>query len=100
MPPNPTTPLTHDLLPMGLIKRLLGGFSIFTMVMTIPQVLTIWIRHQAAGVSIVSWGAYLVSATVWLWYGARKRDKNIYLPCLGWIMLDVAVIVGALVYSQ
>ncbi|HKD51079.1 MAG TPA: PQ-loop domain-containing transporter [Candidatus Acidoferrum sp.] len=50
--------------------------SIFTMVMTIPQVLTIWIRHQAAGVSLLSWGAYLVSAAVWLWYGLQKRDKN------------------------
>lgn len=99
MPPNPTTPHTHDLLPMGLIKRLLGSLSIFTMVMTIPQVLTIWIRHQAAGVSMLSWGAYLLSAGVWLWYGVRKRDKNIYLPCLGWILLDAAVIVGTLAYG-
>ena len=99
MPPNPTAPLTHDLLPMGLIKRLLGSLSFFTMVMTIPQVLTIWIRHQAAGISLVSWGAYLASAAVWLWYGVRKRDKNIYLPCLGWILLGAAIIIGAPAYG-
>lgn len=98
MPPNPVPP-THDLLLMGRIKRLLGSLSLFTMVMTIPQVLTIWIRHQAAGVSLLSWGAYLVSAAVWLWYGLQKRDKNIYLPCVGWLLLDAAVIVGALVYG-
>lgn len=69
------------------------------MVMTVPQVLTIWVRHQAAGISMLSWGAYFVSAGVWLWYGLEKRDKNIYLPCLGWLMLDAAVIVGALVYG-
>lgn len=96
MPPNPAPP-THDLLSMGRIRRLLGSLSIFTMVMTLPQVLTIWIRHQAAGVSLVSWGAYLGSAAVWLWYGVQKRDKNIYLPCIGWILLDAAVIAGALV---
>ena len=99
MPPNPTTPPIRDALPMGSIKHLLGSLSIFTLVMTIPQVLTIWIRRQAAGVSLLSWGAYLVSAAVWLWYGIQKRDKNIYLPCVGWILLDAAVIVGALVYS-
>lgn len=99
MPPNPTAPPMHELLPMGSLKRLLGSLSIFTMVMTIPQVLAIWIRHQAAGVSMVSWGAYLVSATVWLWYGLQKRDKNIYLPCMGWILLDAAVIVGTIVYG-
>jgi uncharacterized protein with PQ loop repeat len=46
------------------------------MVMTIPQVLKIWASHQAAGISILSWGAYLVSAAVWLLYGLEKRDKT------------------------
>ena len=99
MPPNPTTPQMRAL-PPGLTKRLLEGLSIFTMVMTVPQVLTIWISHRAAGISMLSWGAYLFSAFVWLWYGFQKRDKNIYLPCIGWIMLDSAVIVGALIYSK
>ena len=48
---------------------------------------------------MLSWGAYLVSAAVWFWHGLVNRDKNIYLPCIGWILLDVAVIVGALIYS-
>jgi len=48
---------------------------------------------------MLSWGAYLVSAAVWLWYGLQKRDKNIYLPCIGWILLDCAVIAGTLVYG-
>lgn len=43
----------------------------------------------------LSWGAYLVSAVVRLLYGLQKRDRNIYLPCLGWIALDVAANVGA-----
>jgi len=69
------------------------------MLMTIPQALTIWVNHRAAGISVVSWSAYLVSAVVWLWYGLQKHDKNIYLPCIGWILLDSAVIVGALFYK-
>jgi len=99
MPPNPATPPAHILPPPGRLKRLLGSLSIFTMAMTVPQVLTVWVSHRAAGISVLSWGAYLVSAFVWLWYGLQKRDKNIYLPCMGWIMLDSAVIVGALVYG-
>ena len=81
------------------LRGLLGGMSVFTMVMTVPQVLAIWVGHQAAGVSILSWSAYLVSALLWLWFGIRKRDSNIYLPCLGWIALDSAVIAGAVVYG-
>jgi uncharacterized protein with PQ loop repeat len=81
------------------LRSLLGGMSIFTMVMTVPQVLAIWVGHQAAGVSIVSWAAYLVAALLWLLFGLRRHDKNIYLPCLGWIALDAAVIAGAVVYG-
>jgi uncharacterized protein with PQ loop repeat len=81
------------------LRRLLGGMSIFTMLMTIPQVLTIWVGHQAAGVSIFTWSAYLVSAILWLWFGIQKGDKNIYLPCIGWILLDIAVILGVVIYG-
>ena len=82
-----------------MFRRLLGGLSIFTLLMTVPQVLTIWIGHQAAGVSILSWSAYLLSAVLWFWHGLRRRDRNIYLPCIGWAGLDVAVIVAAVLYG-
>ena len=97
--PNPTTPATGNSRSDTVLRRLLGGMSLFTMFMTIPQVLTIWIGHQAAGVSLLSWSAYLLSAVLWLWFGIEKRDKNIYLPCLGWIALDSAVIAGIVIYG-
>jgi uncharacterized protein with PQ loop repeat len=81
------------------LRGLLGGMSVFTLIMTVPQVWAIWVGQQAAGVSILSWSAYLVSALLWLWFGIRKHDRNIYLPCLGWIALDGAVIAGAVVYG-
>jgi uncharacterized protein with PQ loop repeat len=81
------------------LRGVIGGMSIFTMLMTIPQVLTVWVGHQAAGVSLWTWGTYFFSAILWLWYGIRKRDKNIYLPCIGWIVLDSAVIAGVVMYG-
>jgi len=36
------------------LRGLLGGMSVFTMIMTVPQVWAIWVSHQAAGVSILS----------------------------------------------
>jgi hypothetical protein len=38
--------------------------------------------------------ACLVSAIVWMAYGLRKHDRNIYLPCVGWIVLDGAIVAG------
>ncbi len=99
MAPVPGPSAAASAPPETALRRLLGGMSIFTLLMTVPQVLTIWVGHQAAGVSVWSWGAYLLSAFLWFAFGIQKRDKNIYLPCVGWIALDVAVIVGAIVYG-
>lgn len=98
MAPDPAPAAAHPQSKTAL-RRLLGAMSIFTLLMTIPQVLTIWLGHQAGGVSVMSWGAYLLSALLWFWYGIQQRDKNIYLPCVGWIALNSAVIAGALVYG-
>jgi len=99
MAPYPATPSAHASISEAVLRRALGGMSVFTIVMTVPQIWTIWIAHQAAGVAILSWSAYLLSALLWFWYGLRKRDRNIYLPCIAWIAADSAVIVGALVHG-
>ena len=99
MAPDPAIHATDAAQSKTVMSRLLSAMSVFTMLMTVPQVLTIWVGHQAAGVSVVSWSAYLLSAILWFWYGLQKRDKNIYLPCVGWVGLDTAVIVGALIYT-
>jgi uncharacterized protein with PQ loop repeat len=98
MHPHPAAPATA--FPSEkLMKQLLGAMSIFTLVMTVPQIVTIWTSRQAAGVSLLSWSAYWISALIWFWYGVRKGDRNIYLPCLGWLVLDGAVVVGAAIYG-
>lgn len=96
---DPMTPAAHVSHADTLMRRLLGGMSVFTMLMTIPQVVTIWVGHQAGGVSILSWSAYLVSAILWFWHGLRSGDKNVYLPCVGWMGLDAAVILGAIIFA-
>jgi len=81
------------------LERILRAFSLFTMLMTVPQVLSIWIRRDAHNVSLLSWGAYLLSASLWFVYGIRKHDKTIYLACIGWILLDLAIVVGVIAYG-
>lgn len=83
----------------GFLERVLRVMSVVTMLMTVPQVLNIWIDGNAGGVSIVSWSAYLVSACLWLVYGLKKHDKTIYLACIGWIVLDAAIVAGVMVHG-
>ena len=80
--------------------RLLNALSVITILMTLPQVLSIWVHHTAAGVSVGTWSTYLVSACLWLVHGIRERDPSIYLACIGWIAMDAAIVTGALVFAS
>ncbi len=98
MHPHPAMPV-HAWPSDAIMKRLLAGMSIFTLLMTVPQIYAIWASRQAAGVSLLSWAAYWMSAFVWFVYGIQKRDRNIYLPCVGWLLLDGAVVLGILIHG-
>ena len=41
--------------PSGL-EKFLRVLSVVTMLMTVPQVLTVWVGRDAGGVSLLSWG--------------------------------------------
>jgi uncharacterized protein with PQ loop repeat len=79
------------------LDKVLPVLSIFTMALTVPQVWSVWVDRQTAGVSLLSWGAYTLAACLWLVDGLRKKDKTIWVACIGWIALDAAVFVGVLV---
>lgn len=85
--------------PGGLLRKILGLLSAFTLACTVPQVIDVW-THDASGVSLISWVAYLVAACVWFVHGVRMRDRSMYLACIGWIVLDAAVVVGIVVRSS
>lgn len=44
------------------VARILPFVSIATMVMMLPQIWTVWVDGQVAGVSLLSWGTYLLGA--------------------------------------
>jgi uncharacterized protein with PQ loop repeat len=79
------------------VAKILPFVSIATMVMTLPQIWTVWVEGQVAGVSLLSWGTYLLGACLWFIHGFARRDKATYVACVGWILLDGAVVLGVLV---
>lgn len=98
MLPADCAAVTPETQPATGLEKFLRVLSVVTMLMTVPQVLAIWVDRDSGGVSLLSWGAYLFSACLWFVYGIRKRDKTIYLACIGWILLDAAIVVGVVVH--
>jgi uncharacterized protein with PQ loop repeat len=83
--------------PLTRLEKVLRILAVVTMVMTIPQAVAVWRESDVGGVSLISWVTYLAAAIAWLVYGIQKRDRMIYLECIGWIVLDVAIIAGIVV---
>lgn len=96
LPPEAQGTCRRAQLPVKGLERVLRALSVAIMLLTVPQVIAVW-SGKATGVSVVSWSAYLVSACLWLVHGLRKHDRTIWVACIGWILLDAAIVVGAIV---
>lgn len=97
-PAGPASSENHHSAAGHGLARVLRVLSVVTMALTVPQVVAVWRSRGPSGVSVISWGAYLVVACLWLVYGIQRRDKTIYLACIGWIVLDALVVIGALAH--
>lgn len=82
-----------------LMDRLIYIVGIFGPIMTIPQLMKIWIEKNAVGVSPISWGSYLVIAMFWVIYGIIHEEKPIILTYTVWIVLDIFIVIGTLMYG-
>ena len=77
------------------VDKLIYFAIIIGPLLTIPQVYSIWIL-QEKGVSIISWVAYLVATSIWLWYGLKHKDLAIITAQVAWVALEVIIIIGLL----
>jgi len=58
------------------VDTLVYAVSILVLALTIPQIYNIWIDKNAAGVSVISWAAYTVSACSFVGSYRRQTKKN------------------------
>ncbi|MBW2981380.1 hypothetical protein KY343_00740 [Candidatus Woesearchaeota archaeon] len=66
--------------------------------MTIPQIWKIWVGKNAAGVSIISWTAYFITAFFWLTYAVLHREKPLIFTYSIWIILEAMIVIGTILY--
>lgn len=81
------------------VDALIYVIAALSMLSTFDQIHNIWVDHNAAGVSFVTWAFYALSACVWFAYGIIHKEKVIVVTNCVWILLNLAVAVGVLVYQ-
>lgn len=67
--------------------------------MTLPQVWKIFSSKSAASVSVLTWGSYAIVAAFWLIYGILHKEKPVIIVNAMLIVLQIAIVVGALLYG-
>jgi hypothetical protein len=84
-PPGPL----HCLMELGapLPPPLSTNLALRTIVCTVP-------------LDVMKACGFALAAVLCFWFGIEKHDKSIYLPCVGWMVLDSAVITGVVIYGQ
>ena len=65
---------------------------------TVPQIAKIWINKSAAGISIIAWVTYAISSAIWAVYGIMHKDKPIAISSLMFVVVNILVVIGALIY--
>lgn len=65
----------------------------------IPQAFKIWTTKQAGDISLLFWLLLLALQFVWLTYGLVHKEKPIILNAMLWIMAEIVIITGILMYS-
>ena len=80
------------------LSRLVLAVAIVEPMMTLPQIQEIWVNHQTGGVSLLTWALYFFSSVVWFVYGLAIKDKALTVTGLLWIIVDLIVVIGVLIY--
>ena len=84
-------------------KRLVDKFiyvvGILGPIMTVPQIMKVWIERNAAGISVTTWLAYTIMSFFWIIYGIIHKEKPIIVSSGLLFITNLLVVVGTLVYS-
>lgn len=81
-----------------MIDLAVNFFALFSPLMTLPQILQIFIRQSAADISLTTWGTYQTSALFWLLYGILHKQRPIIIANIFWLIVQGIVIIGAVIY--
>jgi len=83
----------------NFLDKLIYFVGIFTPIVTIPQLLEIWLNQNASGVSLISWAGYLIAVSFWLVYGLVHKEKPIIFSYALLVIMDFFVVLGIILYG-
>jgi uncharacterized protein with PQ loop repeat len=84
---------------VGVIDWLMMFTAVVYPLTGVPQAVQIFTTHTAAGVSLWSWGGFMLFDIIELAYGIVHDIKPLVLTGFIWLAVDALVIAGILIYQ-
>lgn len=82
-----------------LLDKIIYFVGIFVPIVTIPQLLEIWVNKNASGVSLISWSGYLIAVSFWFLYGIAHKEKPIIFSYGLLVVMDFFVVLGIIFFG-
>ena len=82
-----------------LMDKIIYIVGIFGPVMTVPQLVKIWIEQNAAGVSLLSWSGFIIYSLFWVTYGIIHKEKPIIFTHSLWAIMQFLIVIGVFIYG-
>jgi uncharacterized protein with PQ loop repeat len=81
------------------LDRLVLCVGILGPLATVPQILKIYTLHSASGVSLLSWLMPAIFDIPWIIYGLVHRERPIAVTYSLWLIGNLTIAVGVLLYG-
>ena len=65
----------------------------------IPQIFKLFIEKNSIGISAITWMFYVMMGIPWIVYGIIHKEKPIIVAQSLWLITNVIILLGVLMYS-
>ena len=80
------------------LDKTLLAVAIIGPIMSLPQIIKIYTLKNAASISTISFSAFAFFNILWLTYGIVHKEKPIIIAYILWLISNIAIITGSLIY--
>jgi uncharacterized protein with PQ loop repeat len=81
-----------------IIDRVILFTGLIGPLASIPQAIEIYTSQDAQGVSVLSWGLFIVTNGALLIYALVHRLPALIISNICWVLIEIVVVVGILMY--
>lgn len=73
--------------------------GVISAMLSVPQLVDLWVNKNTAGIYPAPLGAYLITGFIWLGYAIAHRNKILIITYSVWILLQVFTLLGIFLFS-